>query len=96
MKWFTDMNVHLHKLAVDIFYSAKDNHVEMDIVWIPRNSNERADYLSKIVDLDDWRVKDDYFQLVQSCWGICSIDCFASSQNFKINRFIQNFSIRVH
>ena len=72
------MNLHLHKLTVDIFYSAKDNHVGMAKEWVPRTSNDKADYLSKIVDLDDWRVKDNYFQVVHSRWGICSIDCFAS------------------
>ena len=103
VKWFTDnqavativksgsMNVHLHKLAVDIFYSAKDNNIEIDMEWIPRALNERADYLSKIVDLDDWTVTDHYFQLVQSRWGLCTIDCFASCQNFKIKRFYSKY-----
>jgi len=29
--------------------------------WIPRSGNEVADYLSKIVDFDDWGVKNSYF-----------------------------------
>ena len=28
--------------------------------WIPRSDNEVVDYLSKIVDFDDWGVKDSY------------------------------------
>ena len=41
----------------------------IDIEWIPRSENEVADYLSKIVDFDDWSVKDSYFQAVDSTWG---------------------------
>ena len=99
VKWLTDnqavvsivnsgsMKVHLHKLAIDIFYTLKDNNIEMEIEWIPPTLNERADYLSRIIDPDDWRVKDRYFRLLQARWGVCTVDCFASCQNFKIKRF---------
>ena len=50
-------------------------------------SNERADYLSKIVDNDDWIVKDCYFRAVTSLWGPFSVDCFASSISRKVRRF---------
>ena len=60
------MKVHLQKLALDIFYTLKDSNIEMEIEWIPRTLNERADYLSRIIDRDYWRVKDHYFQLLQA------------------------------
>ena len=56
VKWLTDiqavvpivnsgsMKVHLHKLALDIFYTLQDSNIEMKIEWIPRTLNERADY----------------------------------------------------
>ena len=65
VKWFTDnqavpsivhsgsMKEHLHILALDIFQTAKDNKIDIEVEWIPRTQNERADYLSKIVDYDD-------------------------------------------
>ena len=56
--------------------------------WIPRLLNERADYLSKIVDYDDWIVKDCCFRAVTSLWEPCSVDCFASSINRKVPRFL--------
>ena len=66
VKWFTDsqavslivdsgsMKEYLHQLAVDIFHTAKENNIEIEVEWIPRSLNEKADYLSKIVDFDDW------------------------------------------
>ena len=43
------MKEHLHQLAVDIFLTAKENNIEIEVEWIPRSVNEKADYLSKIV-----------------------------------------------
>ena len=54
-------------------------------------SNERADYLSKIVDNDDWIVKDCYFRAVTSLWGPFSVDCFASSISRKVRRFYSKY-----
>ena len=64
------MKEHLHILALDIFQTAKDNNVDIEVEWIPRTQNERADYLSKIVDYDDWTVKDNYCHVVTSVWGL--------------------------
>ena len=78
VKWFTDnqavplivdsgsMKQHLHQLVVDIFHTVKENNIEIEAEWIRRSLNEKADYLSKIVDCDDWTVKDCYFYAVNS------------------------------
>ena len=58
------MKEHLHILALDIFQTAKDNKIDIEVEWIPRTQNEREDYLSKVVDYDDWTVKDCYFRAV--------------------------------
>ena len=58
------MKEHLHILALDIFQTAKDNNIDIEVEWIPRTQNERADYLSKIVDYDDWTVKIVIFKLL--------------------------------
>ena len=29
-------------------------HIDLNIDWLPRTENQKADYLSKIVDADDW------------------------------------------
>jgi hypothetical protein len=39
------------------------------MVRIPRSENDRADYLSRICDHDDWGISDVIFELVESLWG---------------------------
>ena len=43
------MKEHLPQLVVDILYTTREN-IKIDVQWILRLLNERADYLSKIVD----------------------------------------------
>ena len=62
------MKEHLHQLAVDIFHTAKENNIKIEAEWIPRSLNEKADYLSKIIDFDNWTVKDCYFHGVNYYW----------------------------
>ena len=59
--------------------------------WIPRSDNEVADYFSKIVDFDDWGVKDSYFHTLNSIWGPFNVDCFANSAMLKFLGFIHCF-----
>ena len=43
------------------------------------------------MNIDDWKIKDIYFQVLESHWGICTIDCFASCENFKVSRFYSRY-----
>ena len=36
--------------------------------WIPRAENELADYVSRIVDPDDWILSRDLFKLITNMW----------------------------
>ena len=68
IKWFTDsQNVVsivgkgstktvLHKLALDMFSTCLKYNVNIDMVLIPRSENDKADFLSHIVDIDDWSI----------------------------------------
>lgn len=103
VKWFTDnqsvksilesgsMKLHLHKIALDVYYFTKHNNILLEVEWIPRTQNEKADYLSKMIDPEDWRVKDTYFQTVSAYWGNFTLDCFANSENRKTPRFYSKF-----
>ena len=103
VKWYTVNNgvasivksgsnkAHLHKLAMDIFSLSREYEVVIDIEWILRTENEAADYLSKIVDFDDWSVEESYFRAVNSVWGPSTVDCFANSVNAKVSRFYSLF-----
>ena len=85
------MKEHLNILALDIFQTAKDNNIDIEVEWLPRTQNERADYLSKIADYDDWTVKDCYFHAGTSIWSPCSVDCFASYKNRRVSRFYSKY-----
>ena len=76
---------------MEIFLLSKEHDASIDIEWIPRSENEVADYLSKIVDFDDWCVKDSYFRAVDSNWGPFTVECFANSVNAKASRFYSLF-----
>ncbi|XP_063416792.1 uncharacterized protein LOC134699035 [Mytilus trossulus] len=103
VKWFTDnQNVVsivskgstksvLQKLALDIFSTCIKHNVNIDMVWIPRTENERADYLSRIIDSDDWAISEFVFQIVESLWGPHEVDWFASDDNFKLHVFYSRF-----
>ena len=66
VKWFTDnqaVKTIVHKgsmkqepqdVAFSIFHLCISNSVHLDNEWIPRKENDQANYLSKIVDYDDW------------------------------------------
>ena len=61
------------------------------MVWIPRAENDRADYLSRIVDQDDWGISIFIFDLIETLWGPHEIDWFASDDNFKLTVFYSRF-----
>jgi hypothetical protein len=60
IKWFTDnqnmvsivgkgsTKTVLQELALDIFSACLKFNVNIDMVWIPRSENDRADYLSHV------------------------------------------------
>ena len=66
VRWFTDnQNVArivlygnrkliLQEEALAIFTTCVNHHIRLEPEWIPREANEFADYLSKLVDYDDW------------------------------------------
>lgn len=66
-------------------------HIEITPVWVPRDENRLADYLSKLTDVDDWGIQPHIFQWVTTLWGPFTIDRFASWYNTKCNRFNSRF-----
>ena len=78
IKWYTDnqsvsrivevgsMKEDLQCLALRIFTMCLLSCITLEVEWIPRSANDKADFLSRIVDYDDWRVKRDFFLLAGS------------------------------
>ena len=82
VKWFTDnqgaakivqvgsMHFELHLLASDIFSFCYNHGINLEIDWVPRSLNDKADNLSKIFDYDGWEIVPEIFQLLDSRWGL--------------------------
>ena len=63
VKWYTDnqaaekivevgsMKPDLHKLAIKIFGACLRSKIKLEIQWIPRSENERADFISRLQTL---------------------------------------------
>ena len=79
--------LELQELAMKIFCFCRQNGVKLVPEWIPREENERADFLSKMVDTDDWKLCKGVFTELDSPWGPHSLDCFASSNSSQLPRF---------
>ena len=85
------MKEDLQRLALHIFSMCLLNCITLEVEWIPRSANDRADFLSRVVDYDDWQVKRDYFLLAKEKWGPHSVDRFANHENTQLPRFNSRF-----
>ncbi len=98
-KWFTDnqavsrittrgsMKRDLQDIALSICQTCLAHNVHIEMEWVPRSENERADNLSRILDQDDWAVSDYMFSFLDNLWGPHTVDRFASYYNNKTPRF---------
>ena len=81
VKWFTDnqsvrsivtngsKKMHLQDGALCIFETCMKYSLRLEVEWIPRSLNERADYASRIMDYDDWKVDPSWFAVLDTWWG---------------------------
>jgi hypothetical protein len=77
-------------LVLTIFEICAKNDTEIHTVcipWIPREQNTQADYLSRIIDIDDWAISTGFLQFIDELWGPHRVDRFASSNNAKTKLF---------
>ena len=88
VRWFTDnQNVvrilqvgsrkpELHAIALKVLALAVQSQIRIEPEWVPRELNEQADYLSRIVDYDDWFLNPTVF-----AEGPYTVDRFADFHN---------------
>lgn len=81
------MKEKLQNIALSIFSICLKKGISINIEWIPRKENVKADYISRIVDYEDWGVSVAFFQFMNELWGPYTVDRFASSENTKLGRF---------
>ena len=60
------MKLELHRLALKIFRFCLANCIKLEIQWIPRTENEKTDYISRIIDTDDWQITEEFFAGIKS------------------------------
>jgi hypothetical protein len=56
------MRSYIHITALTIFQICADNAIHLEIQWIPRTEIEKADFLSRLIDIDEWQITRDCFE----------------------------------
>jgi hypothetical protein len=103
IKWYTDnqavpsivvkgsMKQDLNLTALAIFQLCLHNDIDISVDWVPRELNQKADELSKLIDLDDWSINPAIFSYVSNRHGPFSVDRFASNFTHKVDRFYSKY-----
>eukprot|EP00057_Strongylocentrotus_purpuratus_P017653 XP_011672127.1 PREDICTED: uncharacterized protein LOC105442056 isoform X3 [Strongylocentrotus purpuratus] len=77
----------LQEQAISIHNKCESSNITVDPVWIRRETNCKADNLSRRGDSDDWFITDEIFGYLDSKWGPYDIDRFANEYNAKCTKF---------
>ena len=85
------MKLDLHRLAIKIFQFCAEHSIRLEVQWIPRTENEKADYISRLIDFDDWQITRDLFLSLEELWGPHTVDSFANYYTAKLPRFFSRF-----
>ena len=99
IRWFTDnqnvVRIVLHgskkpllqQEALAIFATCMKGKIKLEPEWIPREENLWADYLSRMIDYDDWMLNPLVFNQLNARWGPFTVDRFAEARNAQLPRF---------
>ena len=99
VRWFTDnQNVvrivlngskkpALQQEALAIFDTSVKARIHVEPEWIPREENQIADNISRMVDHDDWMLNPLVFGELNALWGPHTVDRFADGYNSQIPCF---------
>ena len=83
---------HLQSEAVAVFGLCLANNIRLEPKWIPREQNHMADYISRIVDHDDWSLDSTMFKVLDDLWGPHTVDRFATHYNAQLERFNSQYA----
>ena len=50
------MRRDLHEIAIRIYQLCLENRIEFEIDWIAQTEIPKADFLSRLIDIDDWQI----------------------------------------
>jgi hypothetical protein len=65
------MKCHLQDIALDIYKQCLNYNLSLDVEWIPRTENERADFISRIVDFTTGISQDLFLYVDSFCFMYC-------------------------
>ena len=77
----------LQAVALKVFSLIMQYQIKLEPEWIPRELNDRADFLSCVIDYDDWQLNPVVFSELEEAWGPHSVDRFANCHNCQLPRF---------
>ena len=99
IKWFTDnhnavsiiakysIKLELQDIALCIFKNCVQHNIFIDVEWVPRTNNDKAHYISRIIDYDHWGVVYEIFVF----WVPHEIDWFANDNNHNLPVFYSHY-----
>ena len=64
---------------------------DVEVYWILRELNGIADFVSRIVDVDNWSDLDSIFQNMNISWGPFEVDMFSDENNRKCEMFVSRW-----
>jgi hypothetical protein len=76
-----------NSILYDIFALCLQFSIVLQVEWLPRALNERADALSKFRDSSDWMLRKSLFRSLDEKWGPFQVDRFASHLNAQLPTF---------
>ena len=83
---------NLHLVAAACRGLARALNVTLHTAWVPREYNQRADDISKMVDHDDWFLTEEFFNKVERLAGEkITVDAFADNRNAKVSKFYSKY-----
>jgi hypothetical protein len=77
----------LTSIAGDLWDICFQHHVYLQAEYIPGAENIDADYHSRFIDRNDWKLNPDLFHELDLLWGPHDTDLFASALNAQLPRF---------
>ena len=78
----------LNAFAVLIANICIKNDINLHIVWIPREINNIADFLSKTIDYEDYSITDVFYNTICADFQCTPlVDLFANNKNAKTSKF---------
>ena len=72
-------NTELQSQGLSIFNVCDRHGISLEIKWILRSFNNKADLLRRAIDFDDYTIHDDVFYMLDSKWEPHTVDRFACS-----------------